>query len=239
MSSTPRGRPVKKKRGPEPKVSGKDGNIVGFRSLSVNSQWAYKRGISLESASKPEDVPGEEDNLPRRGRPPLDPEKGPMRSSSLKKRRNELNKERRKREHVSAVRRQAVSQRGDRLATAQEELEETGGDRELEPDVEPSERTAFRIKAGFFDSLPPSVRCQVELLVQIVKEGFLPELSIVTQDRTPQQTPRTSLYRYKSKPRCEIEIRVAKDCQNRPNLKVFFKASKWMDMLCTSMTTIA
>ena len=38
-------------------------------------------------------------------------------------------------------------------------------------------------------------------------------------------------------PRCEI--RVAKDCQNRPNLKVFFKASKWMDMLCTSMTTIA
>ena len=39
------------------------------------------------------------------------------------------------------------------------------------------------------------------------------------------------------KPRCEI--RVAKDCQNRPNLKVFFKASKWLDMLRTSMTTIA
>ena len=175
MSSISRGRPVKKKRGPEPKVPGKDGNIVGFRSLSVNSQWAYKykRGISLESASKPENVLEEEENLPRRGRPPLDPEKGPMRSSSLKKRRNELNKERRKREHVSAVRRQAVSQRVDRLATAQEELEETGVDRELEPDVEPSERTANRIKAGFSDSLPPSIRCQVELLVQIVKEGFL------------------------------------------------------------------
>ena len=48
---------------------------------------------------------------------------------------------------------------------------------------------------------------------------------------------KTEKMKHEGTPRCEI--RVAKDCQNRPNLKVFFKASKWMDMLCPSMTTIA
>ena len=47
----------------------------------------------------------------------------------------------------------------------------------------------------------------------------------------------TQLATFLATPRCEI--RVAKECQNRPNLKVFFKASKWLDMLRTSMTTIA
>ena len=82
--STPRGRPPKKRRGPDPQLTTSDGDIVGFRHLSVNSKRAYKREDSPGSPQSPDNETA--DNLPvqnKVGRPPLRPEKGPMRESSL------------------------------------------------------------------------------------------------------------------------------------------------------------
>ena len=90
MSNTPRGRPPKKRRGPDPQVTSSDGDVVGFCHLSVNSKRVYKRGSSPKSPQSPEkeqaaDTPVH--NKGGRGRPPLDPEKGTMRATSLQRRR--------------------------------------------------------------------------------------------------------------------------------------------------------
>jgi hypothetical protein len=80
-------------------VTSADGDAVGFRNLSANSKRVYKRGgTSPISAQSPESESAAED-LPEQnpvGRPPLDPEKGPMRESSLQKRRAVLSKDWRK-----------------------------------------------------------------------------------------------------------------------------------------------
>ena len=200
MSNAQRGRPAKKRRGPAPEIAGSEGDAVGFRHLSINSKRTYRKGTSSGSAQSPETAPGDHDLPGSKGRPPLDPEKGPMRESSLQKRRAELSKnwrqkreEERRKDHLSEVRRQAASRRWSK------EYEDMEGDEVEQPDKEPSERTAFRIKSEFSDALPSSLKCQMEVLVKVVEDGLLPELSVVDQVRAAQETPGRSLRRYHAK----------------------------------------
>jgi hypothetical protein len=59
-------------------------------------------------------------------------------------------------------------------------------------DMKPSERTAFRLRADFSGVLPSSLKGQMEVLVKMVDEGHLPELSIVEQVKASIETPRSS-----------------------------------------------
>ena len=162
--SNARGRPPKKRRGPDPQLTNSDGDIVGFRHLSVNSKRSYKREDSPGSPQSPDKETA--DNLPvqtKVGRPPLLPEKGPMRESSLQHRRVELNKEmrlikqqERMKDQLSEVRRQAVGQRSDRRVR---DDDDDDSELEVEEDVQdkdPPERTATRIKSDFYGVLPSS-----------------------------------------------------------------------------------
>ena len=204
--STPRGRPPKKRRGPDPQLTTSDGDIVGFRHLSVNSKRVYKREDPPVSPLSPEKET--DDDLPvqnKVGRPPLHPEKGPMRESSLQQRRVELTKEvrlkrqqERKKDQLSEVRRQAVGQRRDRKLSDDAELEVEEDDQD-NLDKDPSVSTVWRIKSEFSGVLPSSLESQMEVLSKIVEDGFLPELTIVDQARTSRETPRTSLHRYHKK----------------------------------------
>ena len=101
MSGVSRGRPKKKRRGPEPEVADSEGDSVGFRSLSVNSKREYmktRKEDSLPPAEAPQvtsrrravslDLPASINATESQamGRPPLNPEKGAMREPFLKKR---------------------------------------------------------------------------------------------------------------------------------------------------------
>ena len=143
-----------------------------------------RRALSLAT-----DTVEEDDDKPKeRGRPPLDPWKGPMRESSLK-RRVELNKlakeKQRKSDHLSGVRRQAVMSRLDWQAPEVESSE----DQQVEDNL-PSERTERRNKTEFYQLLPPSLSRQAEMLVRIVQDGLLPELSVVKEQEMLQDTPK-------------------------------------------------
>ena len=132
------------------------------------------------------------------GRPPLNPEKGAMREPSLKKRRAELNKRRReeqkKEDYISQFRRDAVNARNDRQVPEDEDPAQ-----EQAEDLDPSDRTIFRLKAEFAKTLPQSLLSQAELLVKFVEDGFLPELSVVLLPSDGKQTPKSSFYRYHNK----------------------------------------
>ena len=66
-----------------------------------------------------------------------------------------------------------------------QEVEEEEAEVEDYLDMEPSERTAFRLRADFSEFLPSSLNGQMEVLVKMVDEGHLPELSIVEQPKLP------------------------------------------------------
>ena len=209
MSGVGRGRPKKKRRGKEPELANAEGDAVGYRSLSENSKKAYKK-TKLDENNPPAPAPptsrrravsldqtaSAASGSQSVGRPPLNPEKGAMRESSLKKRRADLNKktreDQRKEDHISQVRRQAVSSRKDRQVPEAVHAEHQVQGRDLDP----SERTIFRTRAEFSKILPPSLISQAELLVKFVEDGLLPELSVVTQPGESKQTPKSSFYRY-------------------------------------------
>ena len=205
MSATNKvGRPRKKHRGPEPEIAKSDGDIVGFRNLSVNSKRAYwsepKGGIltdapagSRKSLLLENDLAVDDLVVKPVGRPPLDLSKGPMRQSSLMKRRADLNNEQRKRDHLSEVRRGVVNSRKDRQ---NQELESEEENQQGTNELNPSERTIRRLKLDFLQVLPPSLGRQVELLVKLVEDGLVPELSLVSQTSVLlQETLRTSFLR--------------------------------------------
>ena len=125
MSGVCRGRPKKKTRGPQAELTSSSGDVVGFRNLSVKSKRAYKKAeneedespaainrrgtVALEDPIVGLDEAVPEDLTKGRGRPALDPIKGPMKESSLKRRRVLLNQkakeDQRNKEHISEVRR--------------------------------------------------------------------------------------------------------------------------------------
>ena len=91
MSKDPnRGRPRKKKRGPEPAMLSSNGDATGFRSFSLNDKrgyWKKKReddqgDLQENRAHSLDDKAVDGDAAPSQsvGRPPLDPKKGPMRA---------------------------------------------------------------------------------------------------------------------------------------------------------------
>ena len=106
---------------------------MGYRSLPENSKKAYKKTRNTRQENNP---PAPAQTTSRRrtvsldqtdsaasgsqsvGRPPLNPERGAMRESSLKRRRADLNKttreDQREEDHISQVRREAMSSRKDR-----------------------------------------------------------------------------------------------------------------------------
>ena len=207
-----RGRPKKKKRGPDPSILGADGDPLGFRNMSVNSKRAYWNNQKEEDLNETSAFPGprrrtlsDEPVTPTtsaasgsatRGRPPKDPVNGPMRELSLQRRRGELSKlsreEMKKLDYLSKIRKQAVSCRKDRQVSENVPQQQHCQDQDLDP----SERTIFRFKADFSNLLPPSLKSQMELLVKIAKDGLFPELFVVDQQAPDKQTPKSSFYRY-------------------------------------------
>ena len=206
MTGAKKGRPKKRVKGPKPKLSSTSGDLVGYRNLSVKSKRVYNKEKkkekqdppATEALEKETEIDDDEATKQGIGRPPLDPSRGPMKEQSLKRRRVLLNRktreDKKKKEHLSKVRKQAVNSRTDRQ-DARKDCEDV--DDELEDqDLVPSERTSRRMRADFTNVLPRSLKRQAEILVKFVEDGWIPELSVVQQPAETKQTPKSSFYRY-------------------------------------------
>ena len=220
MSSTPtsHGRPPgrKKKRGPTPSLAQKEtGSHIPLRSLKHADQKTYfrdkmKQCRSSSSPSLPRESPTpkrralsidnkEKPNQP--GRPPLDPEHGPMKENSIKERKRELMKRQRQKEKISMVRSTAVSFRWDKTKRDKEgNTEEDGNleaDESVEPGIDPSPRTVRRYEAELKELVPASLQRQGELLKKMAQEYDGCGVSI-EQRAGSRETPKATFARYQA-----------------------------------------
>ena len=226
MSSTPnrQGRPPgtkKKKRGPTPSLTLKDTGIpLSLRSMNHPEQKTYfkdkrKQYRSSSSPSLPSDSPTPKrraistDNIENHnqpGRPPLDPEHGPMKESSIKERKRELMKRQRNKDKISMARSTAVSFRWDKTKsgtdTGGSNREGEDGDTEADETIDlnhgpPSARTVRRYEAELKELVPASLQRQCELLKKMANEYDGCGVSI-ERNIGSRETPKATFARYQA-----------------------------------------
>ena len=226
MSLTPnrQGRPPgakKKKRGPTPSLTLKEtGFPLSLRSMNHPEWKTYfrdkkKESRSSSSPSLPSDSPIPKcraistDNIENHnqpGHPPLDPEHGPMKESSIKERMRELMKSQRHKDKISMARSTTVSFCWDKTKsgtdTGKSNREGEDGDTEANETIElihgpPSARTVRRYEAELKELVPASLQRQCELLKKMANEYDGCGVSI-ERNIGSQETPKTTCARYKA-----------------------------------------